>query len=179
MLQATLDEPLLEIDLRGLMGQSWLGDRCQLQFETKILFVAQGRFRETPSMIELWAEMMVGREDQSASPRRLGRAVLSEPAPFAPPDTQIQRQTNDPWVRHSDRLVVDLDYRQLDEIEEMRRGEALAFWCSLGGLVHHKGEVARLQPANHRLRYRVGESDWVGLLSQMGYGRYLTSRSRS
>jgi hypothetical protein len=175
MFQTAMDEQLLEIDLRGLMAQPLLGGRCQLQFEAKLSLLAPDGFRERPSMIELWASIMVGREDQSTSPRQLGRAVLSEPVPFVPSDaTQMRRPTDNPWVRSIDRLVADLDYRQLDEIEGMRHGGALVFSCSLGGLVHHEGQVARLYPENHRLMYRVSENDWTRLLGQAGYRRYLT-----
>lgn len=81
---------------------------------------------------------------------------------------------HDPWMRAVDRLTLDLDHRQLDEIEKKRQGGPLFLWFALGGLVYHEGKVASLYPANNQVTYEVSQSDWIKLLNQLEYGTYVT-----
>jgi hypothetical protein len=77
-------------------------------------------------------------------------------------------------MRAVDRLTLDLDHRQLDEIEKKRQGGPLFLWFALGGLVYHEGKVASLYPANNQVTYEVSQSDWIKLLNQLEYGTYVT-----
>jgi hypothetical protein len=76
--------------------------------------------------------------------------------------------------RENDQLILGVDHRQLDEIEQKRDGGRLTFIFTIGGLLHHRGMVVPLRPNNHTLMYEVGASTWVELLAQLGYGTYLT-----
>jgi hypothetical protein len=76
-------------------------------------------------------------------------------------------------TRAHDRLDLDLDFRQLDEIERTRNGGPLQFTITLGGVAYHDGKVGTPYPANHTLIYTVGASDWQQVLSQFSYGTFV------
>ena len=170
--QATTDQPFVELDLRDINTSVLIGRRGQLQFLTKLVFKAGDEYRKDQSIFQLWADMRV--QGQNGGPSDLGRAAIPEPVFFAPPSTDSFAPVHhDPWTRAVDRLVLDLDYRQLDEIEQKRRGGPLTFTVMVSGIVQHGGKIGKLYPANHQLTYDVSASDWIRLLGQLNYGTYL------
>jgi hypothetical protein len=151
------------------------GRRGQMQVGTKLVFKGADSYRQDQTTFWLWADVTVAGEDRVPLPG-LGRAVVADPVCFYPPqpnDYGLQR-VQDPWMRGHHKLTLDLDYRQLDEIESKRKGGPLTFTFRVGGRVMHGGRVGSLNPSNHQLTYDIGTSDWIRLLGQMGYGQYLT-----
>ena len=71
-------------------------------------------------------------------------------------------------------MTLDLDHRQLEEIEQKRRGGPLTFTFLVDGIVQRDGRIGRLYAANNQLTYDVSESEWIRLLGQLGYGSYVT-----
>lgn len=166
-------EPFVELDLREVYALPRLGRRGQLQFTTKLVFKARETYRQGQSMIQLWADVRISGQNAAPLPE-FGRATLRDPVFFAPPPQDGHlRPGFDPWTRAIDRLVLDLDYRQVDEIEQRRQGGPLTFTFDVGGVVHHGGEIATLYPSNHQLCYEIGADKWAQLLAQLGYGTYL------
>jgi hypothetical protein len=157
---------LLEVDLRGLTGSPLVGRRVRLDFDTKLAFVGDESYAKTHPVFDLWGEVTVSR-DRTAPPRSLGRLRLKEPA-FVMPSTPEAG----PWMRRLE-LRLELNQRQLDEIEELRAGGGLVFSINLDGLGHLSGGVGRLTPSNNFLYYEASQSDWIRLLDQVQYGRYV------
>jgi hypothetical protein len=169
----TTTEPLLEVDLRDIYTNVLLGCRGQLQVMTKLVFKGSDDYRKDQSAIRLWADVRV--QGQDGVPWSIGRAVIPEPVFFGPPTADSFAPVHhDPWTRAVDRLTLDLDYRQLDEIEQKRCGGPLTFTFLVDGIVQHGGRVGRLCAANHQLTYDVSTSDWIKLLGQLGYGTHMT-----
>jgi hypothetical protein len=164
------DEPrdirLVEIDLRGLNSSPLVGRRVRLDFQTKLAFVGADIYSKDHPVFDIWAEVTVSK-DRSAPPHQLGRLRLSEPA-FVVPNAN----EGGSWTR-SVQLRLEVDQRQLDEIEELRAGGGLSFSLALDGLIYLPSIVGRLNPAS-QLFYQVSQSDWVRLLDQVQYGRYVT-----
>jgi hypothetical protein len=77
-------------------------------------------------------------------------------------------------MRAVDRLTLDLDHRQLEEIEQKPRGGPLIFAFLVDGTVQCGDRIGRLYAANNQLTYDVSEGEWIRLLSQLGYGSYVT-----
>jgi len=170
---ATSTEPFLELDLRDIYTNVLLGRRGQLQVLTKLVFKAGDEYRKDQSVFEIWADVRV--QGQDGVPSNLGRAAIPEPVFFGPPAAHSFAPAHlDPWTRVVDRLTLDLDHRQLDEIEQKRRGGSLTFTFLVDGTVQCGGRVGKLYAANHQLTYDVSASDWVQLLAQLGYGSYVT-----
>ena len=172
---STSTEPLLELDLREIYTDTRLGRRGQLQVKTKLVFKAGDEYRKDQSVFRFWADVRV--QAQDGVQYKLGRAVIPEPVFFGTPseeDIFFAPVHHDPWTRAVDQLTLDLDHRQLEEIEQKRRGGALTFTFVVGGTVQHGGRIGLLYPANHQLTYDVSASDWIRLLSQLGYGAYVT-----
>lgn len=167
------ERPFLELDLREFFAGPLLGRRGQLQVTTKLAFKAADAYRKDQSVFWLWADVQVMTGPNNLPLPSLGRAVLPEPV-FFRSDDEGTGTNHDPWTRSTDRLVLDLDHRQLDEIERHRKGSSLTFTFTAGGIVQHGGQVARLYPNPYALTYEVGASKWVELLTQLGYGTYLT-----
>lgn len=166
-------EPFLELDLRDIYTDVRLGRRAQIQVVTKLVFKAGDEYRKDQSVFQLWADVRV--QGQDGVPWNLGRAVIPEPVFFGPPSEDgFPPVHRDPWTRAVDRLTLDLDQRQLDEIEQKRRRGPLTFTFAVGGIVHHGGRIGLLYAANSQLTYDVSESDWIRLLGQLGYGTYVT-----
>ena len=150
-----------------------LGRRGQLQFITKLVFKAGDEYRKDQAVFRLWADARV--QGQDGVPWNLGRAVIPEPVFFRPPSADSFASVHhDPWSRAIDRLTLDIDHRQLGEVEEKRRGGALTFSFHVGGTVRHGGRVGLLQPTNNQLTYDVSQSDWIRFLGQLSYGTYVT-----
>lgn len=167
---ATTTEPFIEFDLRDINTNVLLGRRGQLQFLTKLVFKAEDSYRKEQSVFQLWADVRVSGQD--GVPSNLGRAFIPDPIFFGPGFGPGGHR--DPWTRAIDRLTLDLDYRQLDEIERKRGGRPLTFTFMIGGTVQHGGRITLLYPASHQLTYDVSASDWIGLLTQLGYGTYVS-----
>jgi hypothetical protein len=166
-------EPFLELDLRDIYTDVRLGRRGQLQVMTKLVFKAGDEYRKDQSVFRLWADVRV--QGQDGVPWSLGRAAMPEPVFFGPtPADGFPPVHSDPWTRAIDRLSLDVDQRQLDEIEQKRRGGPLTFIFVVGGIVQHRSRVGLLYAANNQLTYDVSESDWIRLLGQLGYGIYVT-----
>ncbi len=165
------DEPrdtrLLEVDLRGLRGHPLVGRRVRLIFDTKLTFAGDPTLAKANPMFELWGEVMVSREPNSPQ-RQLGRMQLAEPV-FVLPERDGGRY----YVPRAE-LRLELDSRQLDEIEELRAGGGVAFLISLDGLVHVSGSTVRLNTNPGHIQYEASQSEWIKLLAQVEYGRYLT-----
>jgi hypothetical protein len=70
--------------------------------------------------------------------------------------------------------VLDVDYGQLDQIERQRQGGRLTFTFTVGGIVQHGGQVARLYPSHGPLTCEISASKWTELLTQLGYGTFVT-----
>jgi hypothetical protein len=170
---AITNDSFLELDLRDVYTNVLLGRRGQLQFMTKLVFKAEDEYRKDQSVFWLWADMRV--QGQDGVPWDLGRARIPDPVFFGPASADRFASTHrDPWTRVVDRLTLDLDYRQLDEIEAKRQGGPLTFTFTVGGTVQHSGKIGLLYPANHQLTYDVSESEWIKLLGQLNYGTYMT-----
>jgi hypothetical protein len=170
---ATSTEPFLELDLRDIYTNILLGRRGQLQVMTKLVFKAGDDYRKDQSVFRIWADVRV--QGQDGVPWSLGRAAIPEPVFFGPPSADSFAPAHfDPWMRAVDRLTLDLDHRQLEEIEQKRRGGPLTFTFLVDGTVQCGDRIGRLYAANSQLTYDVGESEWIRLLSQLGYGNYLT-----
>jgi hypothetical protein len=170
---ATSTEPFLELDLRDIYTNVLLGRRGQLQVMTKLVFRASDDYRKDQSVFRIWADVRV--QGQDGVPWSLGRSVISEPVFFGPPSVDSFAPAHfDPWMRAVDRLTLDVDYRQLEEIEQKRRGGPLTFTFLVDGTVQCGDRIGRLYAANNQLTYDVGESEWIRLLSQLGYGSYVT-----
>lgn len=170
---ATTTEPFLELDLRDMYTDVRLGRRGQLQVMTKLVFKAKDEYRKDQSVFQLWADVRV--QGQDGVPSSIGRAVIPEPVFFGPPSPNSSAPGHyDPWMRAVDRLRLDLDHRQLEEIEQKRRGGPLMFTFLIGGTVQHRGRIVLLYPSNHQLTYDVSESEWIRLLGQLMYGTYVT-----
>jgi hypothetical protein len=171
---STADERIVELDLRDISALPLLGRHGQLQFATKLVFKAEDAYRQDRSMIELWADIRVNGQDGVPMPNP-GRAILAEPVYFEPiTGPSVVPMHVDPWTRSHDRLLLDLDHRQIDEIERRRNGGRLTFTFTIGGLIHHGGRVAALRPSNHTLTYDVSSSSWLEILAQLGYGAVVT-----
>jgi hypothetical protein len=170
---ATSAEPFLELDLRDIYTDVRLGRRGQLQVMTKScsrLWMTSARISRSSS-----SGPTCGCRGPDSVPWSLGRAAIPEPVLFGPRSADsFAPAHHDPWVRAVDRLALDLDHRQLDEIERKRRGGPLMFTFLVGGIVYHGGRIAILYPSNHHLTYDVSASDWIRLLAQLGYGTYVT-----
>jgi len=170
---ATSTEPFLELDLRDIYTNVLLGRRGQLQVMTKLVFKAGDEYRKDQSVFQIWAEVRV--QGRDGVPWSVGRAVIPEPVFFGPPSANSFAPVHhDPWTRAIDRLTLDLDHRQLDEIEQKRRGGSLTFTFLVDGIVQHGGRVGKLYAANHQLTYDVNAGDWIQLLGQLGYRTYVT-----
>jgi hypothetical protein len=170
---STSTEPFLELDLRDINTNVLLGRHGQLQVITKLVFKAGDEYRKDQSVFQFWADVRV--QGQDGVQWGLGRAVIPEPVFFGPPsENGFAPVHHDPWTRAIDRLTLDLDHRQLEEIEQKRRGGPLTFTFLVGGTVQHSGRIGLLYPANHQLTYDVSASDWIRLLGQLGYGTYVT-----
>ncbi len=165
------EEPFVEADLRSLSGSRLLGHRGKLEFATKLAFKASDAFRQDQSAFRLWADIQAQGPDQVMLPD-LGRAVIPDPVIFAPRSGDGTRRA-DPWTRAHDRLTLELDFQQLDEIERQRAGGSLTFVIKMGGVAYYGAKVGTLYPDNHTLMYQVGSSDWQQVLNQLGYGTYL------
>jgi len=164
---APRDTKLIEVDLRGLSGVPLLGRRVRLDFDTKLTFAGGDTYSKLHPSFDLWAEVTVSKEHGSP-PRQLGALRLSEPA-FVVPNANDAGS----WTR-SARLRLELDHRQLDDIEEVRSGGGLLFSLALDGVIHLPDVTGRLYPSNNSIWYEVGQSDWIRLLAQVQYGTYIT-----
>jgi hypothetical protein len=162
----------LELDLREVNGSPQLGARGQLRFTTKLVFKAEDAYREQRSVFMLWADIEVAASEVTGR-ANLGRALMLDPVIF---DGRQQMTTRgDPWTRAFDTLTLDLDHRQIDEIERIRDGGRLVFMLRPGGLIHHAGQIATLHPSNHTLTYEINTSAWIQILVQLCYETsYLT-----
>jgi hypothetical protein len=170
---ATTTVPILELDLRDIYTDVLLGRRGQLQAMTKLVFKGRDEYRKDQSAFYIWADVRVQGED--GVPSSLGRAVIPQPVFFGPPSADsFAPAHHDPWTRAIDRLTLDVDHRQLDEIELKRRGGSLTFTFLVGGTVQHGGKIGLLYPSNHQLTYDVSASEWIRLLGQLNYGAYVT-----
>lgn len=170
---ATSTEPFLELDLRDIYTNVLLGRRGQLQVMTKLVFRAGDDYRKDQSVFRIWADVRV--QGQDGVPWSLGRAAIPEPVFFGPPPADSFAPTHfNPWMRAVDRLTFDLDHRQLEEIEQKRRGGPLIFTFLVDGTVQCGDRIGRLYAANNQLTYDVSESEWIRLLGQLGYGNYVT-----
>jgi hypothetical protein len=170
---STSTEPFLELDLRDIYTDVRLGRRGQLQAVTKLVFKAGDEYRKEQSVFQLWADVRV--QGQDGVPWSIGRAAIPEPVFFGPPSADSFAPVHhDPWTRAVDRLTLDVDHRQLEEIEQKRCGGSLTFTFVVDGIVHHGGRMGRLYAANNQLTYDVSASDWIRLLAQLGYGPYVT-----
>jgi hypothetical protein len=166
-------EPFLEFDLRDISTDVRLGRRGQLQVTTKLVFKAGDEYRKDQTVFRLWTDVRV--QGQDGVPWSVGRAAIPEPVFFGPPSAESFTPVHhDPWTRAIDRLTLDLDHRQLDEIEQKRSGGQLTFTFVVGGIVQHSGRIGLLYAANHQLTYDVSTSDWIRLLGQLNYGTYIT-----
>jgi len=165
----TSTEPFLELDLRDIYTSALLGRRGQLQVMTKLVFRASDDYRKEQSVFRIWADLRV--QGQDGVPWSLGRAAIPEPVFFGPPSADSFAPAHfDPWMRAVDRLTLDLDHRQLEEIEQKRRGGPLIFTFLVDGTVQCGDRIGRLYAANNQLTYDVSESEWIRLLSQLEYG---------
>lgn len=165
----TAADPFLELDLREIYTDTRLGRRGKLEVKTKLVFKAGDEYRKDQSVFDLWADMRV--QGQDGMQWSLGRAVIPEPVFFGPGSPGGGHR--DPWTRAIDRLTLDVDHRQLDEIEQKRRGGPLTFIFLIDGTVQHGGRIGRLYADNPQLSYDVSASDWIKLLAQLEYGRYV------
>jgi hypothetical protein len=169
---ATTTEPILELDLRDIYTDVMLGRRGQLQVMTKLVFKGRDEYRKDQTAFQIWADVRV--QGRDGVPSSLGRAVILQPVFFGPPSADSFAPVHhDPWSRTVDRLSLDVDHRQIDEIEQKRRGGPLTFTFLVGGTVQHGGKIGLLYPSNHQLTYDVSESEWIRLLGQLGYGTYV------
>jgi hypothetical protein len=170
---STSTEPFLELDLRDIYTDVRLGRRGQLQVMTKLVFKAGDEYRKDQTVFQLWADVRM--QGQDGVPWSLGRAVVPEPVFFGPPSADSFAPVHhDPWTRAVDRLTLDVDFRQLEEIEQKRNGGPLTFTFLVDGTAQHGGRIGRLYAANRQLAYDVSASDWIRLLGQLGYGAYVT-----
>jgi hypothetical protein len=170
---STSTEPFLELDLRDIYTDVRLGRRGQLQVMTKLVFKAGDEYRKDQTVFQLWADVRV--QGQDGVPWSIGRAVIPEPVFFGPPSADSFAPVHhDPWMRAVDRLTLDVDFRQLEEIEQKRNGGQLTFAFLVDGTVQHGGRIGRLHARNNQLTYDVSASDWIRLLAQLGYGAYVT-----
>jgi hypothetical protein len=166
-------EPFLELDLRDIYTDVRLGRRGQIQVMTKLVFKGHDEYRKDQSVFQLWADVRV--QGQDGVPWSLGRAVMPQPVFFGPPSANsFAPAHHDPWSRTVDRLTLDVDHRQLEEIEQKRRGGPLTFAFLVGGTVQHGDKIGLLYAANNQLTYDVSESEWIRLLRQLNYGTYVT-----
>jgi hypothetical protein len=155
----------VEVDLRGLTGSPMLGRRFRFDFQTKLAFLGGETYSKDKPVFDLWAEITVSKE-RGAPPRELGRIRLNDPAFVTPNANEINSWTRQAWLR------LELDHRQLDEIEELRAGGGVWFSFNLDGIIYLSGVVERLNPAS-QVFYEVSQSDWVKLLDQVQYGKYV------
>lgn len=170
---ATSTEPLIELDLRDIYTAVLLGRHGQLQVATKLVFKGGDDYRKEQSVFHIWADVRV--EGQNGGPAALGRAVIPDPVFFGRPSADsFAAVHHDPWTRAVDRLTLDVDHRQLDEIEQKRCGGPLTFTFLVDGIVQCGGKVGKLYASNRQLTYDVSASDWIRLLGQLDYGTYLT-----
>ncbi len=166
-------EPYVELDLREINIAPLAGRRGQLHFLTKLVFKAADAYKKDQSVIQLWADVRVSGQDGVWLD--LGRANLTAPVFFEPlPADALPTLRNDPWTRVADRLALDFDHRQVDDIEQKRKGGQLTFILGVGGVLHHAGAIASLYPSNHQVTYEVSASAWLQFLNQFGYGTYVT-----
>jgi hypothetical protein len=158
-----------EIDVRELQG-SPLAGRFQLRFMSRVTLKVDALPANALVALHVWADVMVGHDSGSVT-RALGATRLDGPIYF---DGGPQVQTiGDQRVR-TGMLVLDLDRRQLDALEEVRAGRDLVFTFRFSGVANYGGGPGPLVPDNHTLQYSVSQSEWVTLLSQLGYAKYLT-----
>lgn len=158
----------LELDLRELTASQGVA-RYQLRFESKLSLRTKSSETEPSSVVFVWADVTVGRDGQS--PRSLGRAQLDQPVFFDPPSANPFRRGTPGASMGA--LVLELDRRQLETIEDLRLGGDLVFTFTLKGVVHRSGEVDFLSPDN-AVYYQESQSDWIKLLASLGYSDYLT-----
>ena len=144
-----------------------MGRRAELLFTARLVFKAEGAYRDERSVFYLWADVEVGTSELTGR-SNLGRALIRDPVIFEAGGLSVTR--GDHWARAFDVITVDLDQRQLDEIERLRNCGQIVFMFRLGGLLHHRGQILWMQPSNHTLSYEVSGSDWIDVLRQLGYG---------
>jgi hypothetical protein len=161
-------QPFVEVDLRSLIGFPLAGRRGQLRFLMKLVFKAPDNYRQAQSVIGLWADVQVSRQGNPQQ-LNLNRASARDLVFFDPDGSALPH--SDPWTREARCLVLDLDFRQLDEIEQIREGEKLVFSVSLDGIAYHNGKISKLS-SSQDLMYPVAASDWQQILSNLNYGTF-------
>ncbi|MFI1414539.1 hypothetical protein ACH4Y0_32125 [Streptomyces sp. NPDC020707] len=142
------------LELKSVSGRSGLGV-MQLRFQ----FEASCR-KEASAQRPMWFEGKVSAFGLGSSSGYLGRLVV-ESSPVTLYDL-ASTTTFD--------LVVDLDHRQLQIIEEHRTG-ALKFNLEVTGTAMRDGNLERIGVGS--IEYEVNQSNWAAILEQMQYRRLL------
>ncbi|MER8029576.1 hypothetical protein ABTZ78_11495 [Streptomyces bauhiniae] len=142
------------LELKSVSGRSGLGV-MQLRFQVEAS-CRNGASAQRP----MWFEGKLSALDLGSSSGYLGRLVVE----------------SSPVTLHSlaatttFELVVDLDHRQLQIIEEHRTG-ALKFNLEVTGTAMREGNLERIGVGS--IEYEVNQSNWAAILEQMQYRRLL------
>ncbi|MFF0262513.1 hypothetical protein ACFYR2_27280 [Streptomyces microflavus] len=142
------------LELKSVSGRSGLGV-MQLRFQ----FEASCR-KEASAQRPMWFEGKVSTFGLGSSSGYLGRLVV-ESSPVTLYDLAATTTFD---------LVVDLDHRQLQIIEEHRTG-ALKFNLEVTGTAMRDGNLERIGVGS--IEYEVNQSSWAAILEQMQYRRLL------
>ncbi|MEU9359021.1 hypothetical protein AB0D35_13055 [Streptomyces sp. NPDC048301] len=142
------------LELKSVSGRSGLGV-MQLRFQ----FEASCR-KEASAQRPMWFEGKVSTFGLGSSSGYLGRLVV-ESSPVTLYDLAATTTFD---------LVVDLDHRQLQIIEEHRTG-ALKLNLEVTGTAMRDGNLERIGVGS--IEYEVNQSNWAAILEQMQYRRLL------
>ncbi|MFB8415652.1 hypothetical protein ACFC63_09100 [Streptomyces albidoflavus] len=142
------------LELKSVSGNSGLGV-MQLRFQ----FEASCR-KSDSAQRPMWFEGKVSAQGLGPSSGYLGRLVVDS--------SPVTLHSLAATTRFE--LVVDLDHRQLQIIEEHRTG-ALKFHLEVTGTTMRDGHLERIGVGS--IEYEVNQSNWAAILEQMQYRRLL------
>lgn len=163
-------EPIIEVDLRSVEARRTVG-RYHLDFVMRVDFVASAPYADEPTMVWLWADVIVTRP--GGSQQELGRAALPDALACHQPKNHPQPVMVSP--RQEGRLRLTLDREQLDVIETVRaESDGLTFTFRVGGVAHNAGRMDSLQPGMNGLSMDVAQSTWLEVLRQFGYSSVMS-----
>ncbi|MHB8252359.1 MAG: hypothetical protein ACYDEV_01340 [Acidiferrobacter sp.] len=86
-------------------------------------------------------------------------------------DRSVWLSTSPQSRKHYLSMFVDLAPEQIEALEESRNGEGgIDFTLSVTALAEHQRDIAQ---SNDSVLFSINQSDWLDVLTQVGYGDYL------
>lgn len=148
-----------EIETRAINGLSGIGF-YRLLFQVEINTSARGAtaviFREIRGQIDLSVQGTTTRY-------LLGTAY---------PEKALIVDTRPTAIRSQHNFYIDLDGRQIEIVEDLRKGGDLSFWLTISGIVdgcHGPHQVTD----QSFVPLLVNQKAWIDVLKRMGYGQFV------